>query len=503
MSLPRVLLGAAAAVVVVAAVAGATVLIVSLTSGRGTVLDRMVPSDALGYGSLNLDPPADQKLDLLRLSQKFPELGSQTQVDQSLDKALKPFGLTYTSDVKPWLGAQVVGVVSGSKPEAALLLDSKDDGKAKQALAKARTGPEGRKLSWHAATHGGVSLEVGSSSSETDVLAYFDHTALVSSSEALADEIIDTDQGKHSRLDSNGEYRTMTGRLPSSRLVTIYVSGDGLRTGFKAAGQAAAKPPAGSLAPGLLPSLTPSLQTSSLDGYRGFAAAVSARPDGLTGDFEVDVDTSKLPASQQAIFQAAPRANTAMTWMPGSATGVVATTKLDAIAKALQGTLQQSGFKSTGVLDSLTGDAAVEAEPTASGSGIAFGAVIGSSDPAAIVALVDQLGAGQIVASAQGPVAVVASSQDELARLQSAHAGGARLTETAAFKKADDYAVANPDSLVYVDVQSAFRLAGRLGLQSNGDFQQQRSKWSALNTVLVTSGINSSGGSTKVRILVS
>ena len=500
----RLLLGIAAGVALVAAAVGATVLIVSLTAGRGTVLDRMVPSDVLGYASANLDPPADQKVDLLSLSRKFPDLGTQSQINHSLDDGLKPLGLKYTSDVQPWLGAQVVVLVTGSKPDGALLIDSRDDGAAQRALTKLRTGPEGRGATWHTAQHGGVTLEIGSLKGQTAVIAYFDHTALLGSSESLADEIIDTDQGKHARLNTTAEYRTLTGRLPSSRLVTVFVSGDGLRTAAEAAGHAAAKPAGGTEVPGGLvpPVPVPSLPADSLNGYKGFAAAVSARSDGITGDFEVDIDRSKLAADQQSLFQTSARANAAMNWMPSSATAVVATTKLDGIAKAVSGAIKQQGVD-TSLLDSLTGDVAVEAEGTASGSNIAFGAVIGTTKASALAAMIDSLSQGQVVTVASGGDLVIASSQDEAARLQSANSGGSRLADAPAFKKAQDYGVANPDSLLYVDAPSAFRLAGRLGLDSNSDFQQQRSRWSALEAVLITSGINSNGGSTKVRILVS
>lgn len=480
--------GIAGALVLVGAAAGAAFLILTLTAGRGTLLDRMVPSDAAGYASANLDPPADQKLDLLELSRKFPDLGSQANLEKSLDQSLQRLGLTYTGDIKPWLGAQVVVVAAGSKPDGALLLDSRDDSKAQAALAKLRTGPEGQKASWHTAQHGGVTLEVGALSGSTAVLAYFDHTALLASSQSLAGEIIDTDQGKHARLDGTAEYRAITRRLPPSRLLTVYGSGDGLRAiaGGRSLGGLATTVPAPSLA-----------------GYSGFGAAVSARPDGLTGDFEVDVDVSRMPPSQQAIFKRGGRANLALTWMPGTSTAVFATTKLDAIAQAIEGALPNSAPVGSAQLDTLTGDAAVEVEGTPSGSQLAVGAVIGTTDPRAFTPLINtlggQAGTGGIASAVQGQYLVLGSSPEEMARLQSAHAGGPALAGSAAFKAAQDYAVADPDTLVFVDVQSAFRLAGRLGLGSNATFQAQASRWSALRSLLVTSSTTS----TRVRLMVS
>lgn len=505
----KLAVGAAAAVLLIAAAGGATLAILTLTAGRGTVLDHMVPSDAAGYASINLDPPADQKLDLLQLSRKFPDLGSQANLEKNLDQTLHPLGLAYTSDVKPWLGAQVVAVAAGTRPDVAVLLDSRDDAKAQAALAKVRTGPKGRGASWRTSHHGGVTLETGELGGSTAVLAYFDHTVLLATSDALASEVIDTDQGKHARLDGTAEYRTITGRLPSSRLVTVFVGAAGFQDLY------------GKALHGVASALPTNLPATGFHAYRGFAAAVAAKPDGLTADFEVDVDVARLPAAQQAIYKRAGRADAALTWMPASASGVVATTKLDALAAAATSVatgalpsesqqLQQQGITGPGsILASLTGDAALEVEATPSGSQLALGAVVGTSEPQKLSALVNQLSGQasssgfQVTAATDGQYLLVATSPDELARLRAAHSGGGSIASAAAFKEAQDYAVADPDTLLFVDVQSALHLAGRLGLDSNTTFQDESSKWSAARALLVTGGVTPAGGSTRLRLLVS
>src|SRR5205807_4266545 len=186
--------------------AAAAVTVYFLAAGHGTVLDRMVPADAVAYASVNLDPPPDQKVDLLRLSHKLPQISTEQEIGKNLDQTVRPLGLSYTGDIKPWLGSQVVAVAGGaSKPEGALLLDSKDDSAAQAALVKLKTGKLGGKATWRQSARDGVNLQVGTTGAQTVVLAYFDHTMLLASSEALAGEIIDTDQGKHARLDSTAE----------------------------------------------------------------------------------------------------------------------------------------------------------------------------------------------------------------------------------------------------------------------------------------------------------
>jgi len=489
LGLPRFAIGLAAGVLLLVLVGAAAVTVFILAAGRGTVLDRMVPAGVAGYASANLDPPADQKLDLLNLSHKLPKLSTQQDVDRSIDQALQPLGLSYAGDIKPWLGAQIAGVAGGgSKPEGVVLIDSKDDSAAQRTLNKLLA--KFPQAGWHTVSHGGVTLHVGSQSNQTVVLAYFDHTLLAGSSEALADQVIDTDQGKHARLDSTAEYRTITGRLPSSRLVTVFVDGRGV-SGWA---QGLLKSVGGATPGGVLVPSRP-IDTSGLDttlaAFRGFGFAVAARSDGLAADIETDVDTSKLSPDQRAIYERSPAENVALRQVPASAVAVFGLTDLDLVFKTAAG---QAGTslppQVANVAAKLSGDVALEVEPQ--GRDVAFGAVIGTNDAAGLRALLHDL-TGSLVSlyfANSGDHMLVATTPAELSKLEAT--GPSNSFESAAgYRQAQSYAVSNPTSLVYVDVAGAFRAGNSLGLASNRDFQQAQTQWSALHSVLVTWGTQS------------
>jgi uncharacterized protein DUF3352 len=324
-----------------------------------------------------------------------------------------------------------------------------------------------------------VTLQVGSKDGQTVVLAYFDHTLLAASSEAMADEVIDTDQGKHARLDATSEYHTITSRLPSSRLVTVFIDGRDLSTWAQGMLKSVA---------GTVPSFNSSQLGDSLAAYRGFGFAVAAQSDGLVADAESDVDSSKLTPDQRAVFDRT-GANTTLQHVPATAVAVVGLTDLDLIFKSVAG---QPGLTTlvppqlTQVGSKLTGDAAVVVEPD--GQSLAVGAVIGTTDPSGLRATLQQL-AGNDLTDAffaiNGGDLLVATSPAELQRLQSATGDFA---SASAYRQAATYAVGNPTSGIYVDVAGAFRMADALGLAGNSDFQQARRDWSPVRSVLVTVG---------------
>jgi len=107
----------------------------------------IMPSDAIAFVSFNLSPSIEQKTNLQSILSKFPyehaKDSVQSQLDRALANAVKQGGLDYKTDVKPWLGNEVaVGVLSGSPPKVVVLIESKDDSKAKAALEKAKKQPD-------------------------------------------------------------------------------------------------------------------------------------------------------------------------------------------------------------------------------------------------------------------------------------------------------------------------------------------------------------------------
>jgi hypothetical protein len=94
----------AAGVVVVGAVAVAAVLV--LTKPNPTI-EKMVPATHDVLVIANLNPSLAQKVNLMRAVHSFPDTSTDAAISSKLDEAFKDAGLSYTSDVQPWLGGEV------------------------------------------------------------------------------------------------------------------------------------------------------------------------------------------------------------------------------------------------------------------------------------------------------------------------------------------------------------------------------------------------------------
>ncbi|UOY03414.1 DUF3352 domain-containing protein [Blastococcus sp. PRF04-17] len=100
---------AVTAAAVVLLLGGAGVAAGSWLAGGGTQPQDVLPADTLGVLSLDLDPSASQKLALMTLLDKFPDLGTEGDGDIR-GHLLQPLldetdtGLDYAADIRPWLG---------------------------------------------------------------------------------------------------------------------------------------------------------------------------------------------------------------------------------------------------------------------------------------------------------------------------------------------------------------------------------------------------------------
>jgi hypothetical protein len=138
---------------VVAAVAGGVALAagvggwgVAQLLGGGAGPASAVPSIAVAYLSVDLDPSATQKIEALRMLKKFPAIDAELDLgvrddlrrwvfEQVRDEGLCP-GLDYARDVEPWLGDRmaVAAVPGHDAPLAPLLVvqvrdrDAADEG---------------------------------------------------------------------------------------------------------------------------------------------------------------------------------------------------------------------------------------------------------------------------------------------------------------------------------------------------------------------------------------
>jgi hypothetical protein len=508
-------------------VIGAIVFALALKSGPG--IDRMIPDSANLYGTIALDPSVTQKANLLALAHRFPDLGSQQdlqrKLDDELDKAMKDTGLSFTKDVQPWLGSRVSVVVTlGDKPHGAWLIDSKDDKKAQATLDTARTSTAGKKLTWSQRSYNGVTVWVGTDATTTDVYAYLDHTAVLGDSESLLHDIIDTDHGKHASLLANADYQATIALLPSDRLGLVYAGGHGLIDALKA--QA-----------GKSQSLTiPASTWDQLYALRGVAFSVAASDNGLSGDLEVKIDPTKLDATTRAALSGATRVNALMQWIPERTMGLFATTSLKASVKSVtdnqnlddQTRQALDALGITAIYPHLTGDLAVEVETTLPGR-VGGALLIGSNSDADMKFFLTKLvTVAELAASESGSfsgstqvtkrfyrgieidslpvpelqsvgitptysvdsgVGIIATSPQEVINLINAHLGGRTIEQSANFRAANKFTVGNPQALFYIDVtETTNAIVSYLPAADRQQYETQAAKdLTPIKAVIVTS----------------
>lgn len=138
-------LAVAATLAVVVAAAGVGAYAYSVLNGGGPQPESVLPSTAIGFAKIDLNPAANQKIALYQLSRHVPGLSKAVTSDSNLkDGALRQilaagkFGLDYDKDVKPWLGdrAGVAVMVDGGQVYPVVALAVTDENKMKVGLAR-------------------------------------------------------------------------------------------------------------------------------------------------------------------------------------------------------------------------------------------------------------------------------------------------------------------------------------------------------------------------------
>ena len=500
---PLVLISAAG-VLVAGAVAVAAVLLLAQPNPS---VEKMVPATHDVMVIANLNPSLAQKVNLLRAVHSFPDTRTDAAIATKLDDALKQSGLSYTTDVQPWLGGEVgvsakLNFESGADSPYALFLTSRDDAKAKAALAKLRSGTIGKKYTWRDETYNGISVSSGTptiTSEKPTAYSYVDHVVVIASSSAIIREIIDTDQGRSARLVDSSDFKATMTLLPSDRVGTGYISGASLVAGVK---KQMAKPSTLGL---------PALKTlDDLNALQGIGGAVSATGTGVAFDLAVKLDVNKLsPATRQA-FSATGRPDAVLRWIPKSSDGFLAIANVDQGIKTLlaqygsdpsvQASTDALGLTgSKGILPHLTGDLGVDVE--LGSNSIPSGAIlIGTNDSAAMNVFFGKLAAlasattGQqkpaasitrttyrgtvittLTSSSLGQVpglmpsyaaldgmGILASSPAEVKALIDAHAGSSNITSDPTYQAASSASLAQPAGILYVNVARLVSLLEKL-----------------------------------------
>ena len=147
---------AGAAALVLALVGGVTYAVGALSGGGQQAADAL-PSGAIGVFSVDLDPPAGQKIDGFRFLRKFPSLRDHVPLDGDVrelvfDEIADEVGwadIDFDADVSPWLGKRLAAAVyppadKGSEPMVVVALQVTDtegaDAGLEKLAAAARTG---------------------------------------------------------------------------------------------------------------------------------------------------------------------------------------------------------------------------------------------------------------------------------------------------------------------------------------------------------------------------
>ncbi|HXN05368.1 MAG TPA: DUF3352 domain-containing protein [Candidatus Acidoferrum sp.] len=483
----------AAGALVLGAVAVAAVLFLSQPNPS---IEKMVPATHDALVIANLNPSLGQKINLLRAVHSFPDTSTDAAISSKLDQAFKAAGLSYTSDVQPWLGGEVgasgkVNFASGTDSPFALFATSRDDTKAKALLAKLRSGSFGQKYTWRDETYNGISIASGTptvTSEKPVAYSLVDHVVVAASSAAMIHEIIDTDQGRSARLVDSADFKATMKLLPSDRVGMGYLAGKSLVAGVK---KQMAKPSTLGL---------PALKTvDDLNALQGIGGAVSATSTGVAFDLAVKLDANQLsPATRQA-FVSTRRPDVVLRWIPKSSDAFLAIGNLDQTIKSLldqygtdpsvQASTSAIGLTGPqGILPHLTGDLGIEVE--LGSNSIPSGAILlGTNDSAAMNAFFSKLlglaaatsqqtpGAGITRTTYRGTVitswtsaslgqvpglapsyavlggmGILASNTAEIKAVIDAQAGGSNIAVDSTYRSASTASLTQPAGIVYVNV---------------------------------------------------
>jgi len=561
----RRLLIPAGAVIALGAVSAAAVLL--LVKPNSTV-EKMVPATQDVIVVANVDPSVSQKVNLLRAVHSFPDTKTDAAIDAKLDQTFKDSGFTFTSDIKPWLGPQVavsakLNLASTKDIPAAVYIASRDDTKAKAMLAKLRAGKYGTKYTWKDETYNGITISVGTPTDKSQTTAAYslvDHVVVFATTGAQIHEIIDTDQGRASRLVDSSDFKATLADLPSDRLGYLYVNGKSLVANVK---KEMATTPAMALA---------LKNINDVNALQGIGATLSANGDGMLADLLVKLDQSKLsPATREALAHPG-RADTIVSWVPKSSDAFLAITSLN---KTIQSLLDQSGNEASvkagtdaigltgpgGVLPHLTGDAGLEvgfasngipagaivlgtndaasmnaffgkllllAEGaagsgfTGSGAGSSFGSTSVLQPPASHITKTTYRGVaitswtspalGSLGAGALSPsyavldgMGILASTPGEVKAIIDTHKGGASIAADATYKTASAASLTNPAAIVYFDIArlvDAIRkspLGSQAGLGSGSTVS---ANIDPVKAVIITSGSQSDRATERFFVIV-
>jgi hypothetical protein len=247
----------------------------SSSSGGDDDPAALVPANAPVYAEATLRPEGKVGADLdaaLRKILRTDDPGAKIQ--KAIDDSGKTDGVTYKDDVEPWLGERAgiaVTAIHGNDADFVAVINSKDDGKAKDALQTAKGDIVKR-------SYKGVDYRFDRK--DSTAAGVFEHSVVVGTEPGFR-SAVDASKGQ-ALAESNG-LRGVRSKVAQERVGLLYLDVEGL---LRAVSQSA----------GSQPEVGAVLQSLSAAVPKTIGAALQAQPDALKVD-GVSLGTPKAAAS--------------------------------------------------------------------------------------------------------------------------------------------------------------------------------------------------------------
>lgn len=272
-----------------------------------SVLDK-VPASADVVVVAHLDPSASQKMNLFRMSEKFPALGSEAELtrklNDALDSVLTDTGLTHED--LAWVGGEAGGYVDigSGTPSFAIMIATNDEAGANTAMQRMR---DASHASYTTTTIDGIDVAVPASSDQP-AMALVDGVAVIASDEDAMRTVITTANGAPS-IQDDPVFQGVSDRLPEDNLGFVFINVQQLMDLVNAI-------------PGAATGLQGSVE--QLAAAQGIGFALSAGSDGIALDSVTTTDPSKLTQDQRDTLAAGDGPNQTLDLVPADAYAVLA-----------------------------------------------------------------------------------------------------------------------------------------------------------------------------------
>jgi hypothetical protein len=204
----------------------------------------LLPSDTQLYASINPNLSAIPGLTRLQKAYQQSDPEASADAEQQLEDTL---GLNFRTDVQPWIGAEMAIAVSGIQQfdadadaeelartaDVSILLASRDDAKAEEALAKIRAKRQAdHGESFTDETYKSVKITSSSGGEDASPLgayAIVEHNAVIASRADTIKQMIDRVGATENTLAQSDAYKQTIAGLPADAVAYAYISGDLIR----------------------------------------------------------------------------------------------------------------------------------------------------------------------------------------------------------------------------------------------------------------------------------